>query len=534
MLKRLELLNFAIVSKLEIDFDKGLNILSGETGAGKSIVVDALNVLSGSRMKSSYLKKASDSALVQGLFENGDSASRRLLSNGRSNSRINTEIVNLRELSEKLGKEINIFGQHSAYGLSNPKTQQELLDNQLSQNAKDLLSDYKSDYDKYKENAKKLELLKSQMLERTRNIDILKYQIDEIEAAKLDELDYPTLESELKRLRNSEKISSELASAINKLTESNPNAGEMLAEAVNNLHSVSSFDERIKDLAKELESSLTIASAVSSELINLLDNNSNDTKRLEEVESQMAEIDNLMRKYGSSPPEVLKYYDKISADLQGLLVADETLDRLEQSQNTLLSQLQTKADALHIARQKTAKRLSKQVTAEIKQLAMPNAVFEIKVEKANDLKQSGKDEIHFDFSANLGIEPGPIATIASGGELSRLMLAINVVASSQARILVFDEVDSGIGGKTAIRVAELLKKLAQHKQVIVVTHLPQIAAYADKHLLIVKHEKSGETLVEVNNLTGLEREQEIARMLSGNISQASLANARELLEKASV
>lgn len=532
MLDRLELKNFVLIDSLDIKLSPGLNILSGETGAGKSIVVDALSLLRGNRLKSSVIKEETESALVQAIFKDGSSAARRIMPNGRSTARIDGELVKLTELLEQVGSKINIFGQHNSQNLTDIKTQQQLIDKYLPNNAKELLKNYKSDYKSYLKTLKQLEELHLQIRERAKQIDILEFQINEIETAKLDIDELKNIEAELLRLRNSERINQSLVNAVNLLSELQPSTISLIAESHKSLEVIKQFDKRIESLGLELKDSLDNIEAISQELENILEGINAEPKRLEDLENRMAQIDGLKRKYGDSVKDILNYYDSTKDELKQLLNAEETLDKLNRKKLVLEGSLNQKANELYDFRQITAKDLSTRVSLEIKQLAMPNAVFEVKVINKNILGKTGKDEIVFNFSANLGVKPAALANIASGGELSRVMLALNIISTNDAEILVFDEVDSGIGGQTAINVAILLKKLARKHQVLVVTHLAQVAAYADCHFLVEKSEDKSKTSISLKKLDRLEQIQELARMLSGNISKASLENAKELLEQA--
>ncbi len=534
MLDRLELNNFVLIDSLDIKLSPGLNILSGETGAGKSIVVDALSLLRGNRLKSSVIKESSESALIQAIFKNGSSAARRIMANGRSTARLNGELVKLTELSEQIGSKINIFGQHNSQNLTDAKTQQQLVDEYLPANAKELLRNYKADYKAYLKTLKQLEELHLQIRERAKQIDILEFQINEIETAKLDIDEIKNIEAELLRLRNSERINQSLANAINLLSELQPSAISLVAESHKSLESISQFDKSIESLSFELKDSLVNIEAISQELENIFESISAEPKRLEDLENRMAQIDSLKRKYGDSVKDIINYYDNTKDELKRLLNAEATLVSLNKKKLDLESSLNQVANKLHEYRQITAQELSQKVSIEVKQLAMPNAIFKVEVIDKNILGKTGKDEIKFNFSANLGVKPAALANIASGGELSRVMLALNIISTNDAEILVFDEVDSGIGGQTAINVAILLKKLALKHQVLVVTHLAQVAAYADCHFLVEKHEDKGKTTISLKKLDRLEQTQELARMLSGKITKASLENAKELLEQVKV
>ena len=534
MLQALELTNFAIVDSLRIELSNGLNVLTGETGAGKSILIDALSLLIGGRGDSSWVRSGHDTALIQGLFEAGtglESAARRLSSAGRSTARLDGELVTVGELSERLGRLVTIHGQHASQVLLNTAEQRRLLDRLLDGKAKATLANYRDLYVEWQRVQKDLERLREASRERARRIDILQFQIDEIDAARLKPDEVPSLEEEAESLRFAERIVTSAGAALAALNEAEPSAVDLLAGAVKDLESAGRYHKTLASLAAELAEALSSVAAIGDEVGSFLGDFEAEPGRLEQVEARLASIETLQRKYGESVAAVLEYRAQAGAELDSLEHADANIAVLEQKQVELQTELERHADVLSKARQTTAQKLSKAVTKEIKPLGMDNAVFEVEVARTPILTAYGQDDITFLFTANLGEPPAPLSGVASGGELSRVMLGLNVVTGSDLPVLAFDEVDAGIGGKTARAVGALLKQLAQHHQVLVVTHLPQVAAFADAQFYVEKQEVAGRTVTRVTRLEPLERELELARMLSGSTTDAAVANARELLSE---
>lgn len=537
MLKVLELSNFAIVDSLRIELSKGLNVLTGETGAGKSILIDALSLLIGGRADSSWIRSGCDSALIQGIFSSEaglESAARRLSLNGRSTARVDGELITVGELAERLGTLVTLHGQHASQVLLKPGEQRKLLDRLLSEDAKVTLERYRTHYSEYTQTQKDLESLREASRERARRMDILQFQIDEVDSAKLKVDEDKTLEDEVDSLRFAERIVQNAGGAVDSLIEAEVNATGLIAAAVKALEQAGRYTKTLAALAKELSDTLSSVEAISDEVNHFLADFEAEPGRLEQVETRLAAIDALKRKYGDSIATILDYREQAAAELDTLQNADANVAQLEQKLQDLYSLLQSEAETLSKARRKTAKRLSKAVSKEMRPLGMDKAMFEIEVAPVDALGAFGQDEIRFLFSANLGEPPAPLSMVASGGELSRVMLGLNVVTGSDLPVLAFDEVDAGIGGKTARAVGRLLKQLAKDHQVLVVTHLPQVAAFADAQFFVEKEERSGRTTTRVSKLEPGERELELARMLSGTTSKAAVANAKELLGEAQV
>jgi DNA repair protein RecN (Recombination protein N) len=532
VLRSLELSHFAIVDHLKIELSPGLNVLTGETGAGKSILIDALNILIGGRAESSWIRKGSDSSLIQGLFDADiESASRRLNTNGRSTARLDGELVTVTELAEKLSQLVAIHGQHASQTLQSSSEQRKLLDRLLSDKDQNKLHKYRQLYQQYQDVCKNLEALREATRERARRMDILRFQIEEISSAKLKAGEIESLKETLESLRFAEKIVQNTSKASRLLSDMEGNAIELIAEAIKDVELAGRYHKIPESLAKDLRDALVSVEAVAEALTSFLSDFEANPKQLEQLENRMALIENLQRKYGETIEAIVLYRDTSQEELSTLANAEANMEQLEKQQQALFGELTALSNELSIARQKVAKKLSQAVSKEIKPLGMTNASFEVAINQRKELGSCGQDEVTFLFSANLGEPLAPLADIASGGELSRVMLGLNVVTGSDVPILAFDEVDAGIGGKTARAVGELLKQLAKKHQVLVVTHLPQVAAFADAQFYVEKREEKNRTVTRVMRLEPHQRELELARMLSGSTSDAAIANARELLNE---
>lgn len=536
MLTALELVDFAIIDALRVGFAPGLNVLTGETGAGKSILVDALGLLIGGRAEARVVRSGAQSALVQGFFTDTEPddlvTARRVQASGRSSARISGELVTIAELAERGGQRLAIHGQHASQTLLGSSEQRRLLDNLLGSAAQETLTRYGERYRRFTQVARELAALQGALRERARQLDVLGFQVSEIAAAKLQQGEEATIRGELESLRYAERVIQGSAGAVERLSEGEPNALALLAEAVQGLESAGRYHAVPAALGAELRGALESVQATSAEVESFLADFDGDPERLETLERRLSLIETLKLKYGSSVEEVLTFYAQAEAEMTRLQNAEGDLAQLQKEQGELGTELAALADVLTNARQQAATKLSEAVTRELRPLGMTNAQFDVQLTALPDHTAYGRDKVTFLLSANLGEPPAPLSAVASGGELSRVMLALNVITGSEQPTLVFDEVDAGLGGETARTVGGLLKRLAGHHQVLVVTHLPQVAAFADAHFKVEKREQEGRTVTRVTPLTGADREAELARMLSGARTKTALAHARELLAEA--
>lgn len=549
MLKSLYIENIAVIEKSDVEFYSGLNILTGETGAGKSIVIDAINAILGKRTSRELIRAGAEEATVYATFyevnnivknklsDNGYSLeddeliiSRTLSLSGKNNCRINGRPANvsfLRELGLNL---INIHGQHESYELFSPETHINYIDN-LAQNS-DLISRYREAFFNYRRLQKQLDdFLKSES-NREQRIDVLTYQVEELENADVQIGEIDSLNEERRALMNVEKITSALHNAKNALEgSSSTGAIDKLDDAVTALRkagdlnpSLENLFERVNDLYYELQDA-------GNEISEAIDEIEENPYRLEEIEERLNLLNKLSRKYGNSEEEIIEFLFNAKEELNKLLKFDENANELKAECEIARNKAKELADKLTASREATSRTFEKSVKEEMSFLDMPNV--EIVVSRAQrELCESGQDNIEILISANPGEAPKPVAKIASGGELSRMMLAIKTVLASSDLIdtLIFDEVDTGVSGSAAQKVGLKLKEVSESRQVICVTHQAQIAALADSHFLIQKNVKDGRTFTEINLLNYDGRLRELARILDGvNVTETALAHAEKLM-----
>ncbi len=569
MLTELHIRNFAIIDELHLTLQEGLIILTGETGAGKSIVLDAVELLLGSRADTSLIRSGADRAYVEGIFHLRQAArsavhaileredllddpetlilAREIRANGRSLARINGRTVSAALLREVGAHLVDIHGQSEHLSLLNPRQHLPLLDRFAR--SQPLLADYRQTYRRLQEVRQQLQKLQTARREAARRADLLAYQIEEIEAAGLHPGEEEELRQERDRLANAEALSLHAQEAITLLDEGAPDApaaADLLGQAVHALQQLSRYDASQQPLLQELELALETVGEISRALRDYQETVEYNPSRLEEVEERLELIRRLKRKYGDSIAEILAYAEEIRAELDTLTHAEEHLDELQQEETALLQTLAKQAAALSQKRQQAAQELAAGVEKELSDLRMAQARFQVQFttrEAPDGLPQAdgrrlafgphGLDEVQFLIAPNPGEGLKPMAKIASGGETARLMLALkNVLAQAdEIPTLIFDEIDQGIGGRIGLTVGQKLWLLGRHHQVICVTHLPQLAAFGDQHLRVEKEVAAGRTHTRITALNAAQRQQELAQML-GNLSANSLNAARELLETA--
>jgi DNA repair protein RecN (Recombination protein N) len=538
--------NYAVVEHLRVRFRAGFNVLSGETGSGKSIVVDALGLLLGERASADMLRTGAEKARISGIFEAPRDAEvllseagvemegeeiiidREILAGGKSRAWIGSRPVTaalLRDLAPYLG---DIHGQHDQQRLFSREAQLTLLDEFAGLNP--AVSELGSVYREWRACNTELKDLERAEQERLRLLDLWKFQRNEIESAQLHEGEDHELEAERRVLQNVGRISEGATIAYSALYDNADSAYAQLRTAVKRLEDLRRFDEdlgRVSDLLKPAEIAVDEASG---ELRDYLGGLEADPSRLEEVEARLALIDKLKRKYGAAVAEILQFLSEVSANMEAAESASEHRAGIEMRQQQLSARYEALSRDLSARRHRSAEELSKRVEAEVRSLAMERAVFRVSLEET-PWSPSGTDAVQFLVSANAGEDPRPMEKIASGGELSRIALAVKtcVTGETRGRTLVFDEVDAGIGGAAAESVGRRLKALAARDQVLCVTHLAQIAGFGDCHFAVEKHESRGRTTAAIRELEGEARTREIGRMLSGRLTPEALKHAEQLL-----
>ncbi len=524
---RLEIQNLAIIDRLEVTLGSGLNVFTGETGAGKSIIVDAIWLLTGARADAELVRSGEDSLLVTGFWQDSV-VSRRVSKEGRSTARVDGEVVNVRELGERTSALVTVHWQHAAQALLDPKYHRELLDAGLEAKGREALGRVQESFRAFHEANARLEALREGERERARRVDLLAYQLREIESTDPKSDEESPLKLERDRLANVENIAEHAGNAVQALEEADVNAVGLMADAVRALEKAARFDPDATSLAHDLREALNVAQAVTGEARDLIERVSGEPGALDRVEGRLAALDKLKLKYGASLPEVLNYADELRVELNTLERASEDATDLERQLAPLRAELQAWATKLTDARRKTADKLAPKLEMIVKSLGMPKARLEFALRSVS-INASGAEDVEIRFSANPGEDLGALDKIASGGELSRVMLAISSVLGASTPTIIFDEVDAGIGGQAAVAVADQLERIASGHQVMVVTHLAQIAARADHHYRVRKVESANRTRVLLEKLDGEERVLELARMLSGSDSRAAVEHARELL-----
>ena len=524
-LERLEVSRLATIEALTLDLSGGLSVFTGETGAGKSIIVDALGLLLGGRANSDLVRTGEADLLVGGFWAE-ESASRRVTVQGRSTARLSGEVVTLRELSDFAEERLTIHWQHSAQSLLSPARQRALLDDRSAEAARA----YGQAHSAWRQAAERLERLRTSERERARQLDLLTYQAEEIAAVAPKEGEEEPLRAELDRLANLDLIASGAAEALSRLAGEELSAQGLVGDAVRALSGAARYEPNVAQLQRELREALSALEAVAGELRAVSEASAPDPEELARVETRLAQLAKLQTKYGPGITDVLRYQAELAGQLAGLHRDESDAGRLEGELQSLAAEVTARGRALGEARRAVAAPLAEQLQGVIRQLGMPHARLSFELTTLPEPGPHGLEEVSLLFSANPGEAAGPLASVASGGELSRVMLAISTVTGAHTPSVVFDEVDAGVGGAAALAVAAQLAALARDRQVMVVTHLAQIAAKADHHFKVEKALEGGRTVTRVRELSGHERLEEVARMLSGDASEAALRHARELVE----
>lgn len=549
MLSNIYIENIAVIEKASIDFDDSFNILTGETGAGKSIIIDSINAVMGQRMSRDLIRSGADSAFVSATFsklsedvislfseygyepeDDGFMLQRQMTSSGKNICKINGRPAPLSVLKSISPHLINIYGQHEGYDFMTAESHISYID--AIGDYHDILTEYKEKYAVYLNIKKKLSSANSNIQDRERKIDLLKYQINEIEEADLQIGELEELESRRSLLINSEKIRDGISYAYSEMIdEEEEGLLSKLDNASDSLMEVSEIYPDISELAQRVQSAYIELKDCSYEIRDFIDEVDVDPSELDEVEERLDTIRSLRRKYGSTIEEILEYCSKSQEELNDLIQFDINKEHLEQEYKKAKKQLTDTAAKLTAARTECANRFSQDVIKEMKYLDMPNVVMVPSITKC-DFNEYGCDNLELLISANPGEEPKPISKIASGGELSRMMLAIKSIIADKDAIgtLIFDEVDTGISGSAASKVGRKLQMLSKNHQILCVTHQAQIAALADIHLFISKSVSDGRTYTQVRQLEYSERKYELSRIIDGdNPSELALKHAEEML-----
>lgn len=547
MLSLLHIENIAVIECADISFARGFNVLTGETGAGKSIVIDAISAILGERAYRDMIRTGTERASVRAVFtevpefswfaENGVEydpetvISREIHLDGKNICRVNGTLVNVSCL-HKLGIQlINIHGQHDSAALFDEENHLAFLD-AFADNGK-LRASYGERYEAVAKLRREISSLTMDEGEKLRRMENLKYQIAEIEKAELEPGEDDRLEERRKVLQNAEKLSNGMETAVECLYggEDSDGASGLLAQAEYALARLSRFSDSFAALHDRVSDLMYQVQDAAEEVRDARDSLSYSAEELEQIESRLDVIHKLRRKYGTTCEDILEYLDKAKKELDEIEFADDKLERLKRNLKKAEKEAWDAALALRENRQQAADTMSKRILSELAQLDMPRVQFACRFTET-ELTANGADAVAFYMSANAGEALKPLSRVASGGELARIMLAMkNVLAEKdQVATLIFDEVDTGVSGRAAQKVAEKLRSVAVHKQVLCVTHLPQLAALANTHLLIAKSERDGRTYTSVTPLDLEGRKRELARIIGGaNITETTLKSAEEML-----
>lgn len=537
MLSLLKIENIAVIEEADIEFDPGFNVLTGETGAGKSIVIDALSAVLGERTSRDILRTGADSASVTALFSiNGEELTlyRRMTADGRNICRINGEPATLAELREKGRLLVNIHGQHDSQQLLNDAYHLYYLD--LFGECGESKRAYAEKYSELQSLKREISSLTIDEAEKNRRIEILTNQIDELKRAKLVPGEDRQLAERRKLLRNAGKLRDALSAAHAAISgdEDSDGAASLLYTAAREMSAIASYSPEFDELAQRIEELRYSAEDIAEILRDKLGSLDFAPDELDEVEGRLDTLHRLKRKYGETIEEMLTYLDARMKELDAIEESDDTLIKLNKKLEIVSGEAERLAAELSALRREKAGELTGRILSELKQLDMANVRFSVEFED-KPMDPEGIDSVRFLLSANAGEDLKPLSRIASGGELARIMLAMKNVLSDKDGIdtMVFDEVDSGVSGRAAQRVAEKMSQLARTRQVFCVTHLAQIAAMADTQFLVEKSERGGRTYTDVIRLDREGRRQELARLTGGeNITDTMLRGADEMLRAA--
>ena len=549
MLSSLQIENVAVIQKANVHFEKGLNVLTGETGAGKSILIDSINAILGNRTSKDLVRTGAAKAVIRAAFEDVPPAvldslekagyersealllSREITAEGKSTCRINGMPATAAVLRELCGGLININGQHDSVGLLNPARHEGILD-AYAQNS----AEYQAYYAIYRELVgvkKTLDAMITDESEKQRRIDLLSYQVQEIDDAGLTAGEEQTLESRRKVLANASTIRDRIAQCYALLSggDEAPGAVDLLGEASNAVDAAAQLDGELSAGAGQLLDLYYTAKDVAADLIGRLDAYDTNDAELDEIEQRIDLIYKLRRKYGDTVEDILAFGERARKELEMIQSSQERVEHLQKEQRRLYTLAREKAEALTQTRLKAFDELNKRISGTLDFLNMPGVRMTLRHSRG-PLASHGQDSIGFYISTNPGEAPKPLAKIASGGELSRITLVIkNAMADKDAvPTVIYDEIDSGVSGKAASRIGEVLRQSAEGHQILCITHTAQIAALADCHLLIQKNITNERTYTEIHPLDENGRVEALARLISGDhVTELSLANAREML-----
>ena len=536
MLSTLHIKNIGIIDDLSINFEEGFNVLTGETGAGKTLIIGSLAILSGGRFSKEMIRKGEECSLIEASIfvpqsefsEDGNIIiSREVYSNGRNTCKINGNLVTVSELKRVMSKIIDIHGQHDNQNLLDNTKHIVYLDGFIGDELFNVKHEYQEYFNKYNEIKNKLKNNYGDETEKTRRLDLLRYQYNEIDVANLKIGEDLELEEKHNIMMNSEKLKENLEEINENI---NSNAIEYISNSIRCLEKIEDYGEVYKSKLAELKSIYYELQETARDLSSLKDEANFDEYERDEVERRLDIIFSLKRKYGNGIEEILEYKNKLAEEIEQIENVEEINKKLKMEQKEIESKMNNLCNLMNEKREKYGIILSEKINNELKDLEMPNACFSIKIEKEASFNINGNDKIEFAISTNIGEESKELIKIASGGEMSRIMLAIKTVLADidEVPILVFDEIDTGISGKAAKAVAEKMKIISNKHQTLCITHLPAIAAQGKNNFYIYKEVTNGKTRTKIKKLNEQEIIFEIARISNGDITDVAIENAKEL------
>ncbi|MGJ7912038.1 DNA repair protein RecN [Neobacillus sp. LXY-1] len=556
MLSELSIKNFAIIEQLSVSFDKGLTVLTGETGAGKSIIIDAIHLLVGGRGSSEFVRHGEEKAELEGLFQMDDEnhpvyeramefgidieegmivLRRDIFRSGKSVCRINGKLVTISTLREMGAALVDIHGQHEHQELMDESHHLPLLDQFGAEEILDSLEEYQEIFRKFEQTRQKLRTLSENDQQMAHRLDLILFQLDEIQKAGLKPGEDEALTEEKRRLANFERIYESFQLGYTALNGEQKGL-DWLGLAMGHLEDAAALDTAYKDLYDVISNCYYQLEDAVGSIRNELDGLEFDPHRLNEIEERLNEMNQLKRKYGKTIEEILEYAAKIEEEIETLQNKETHIGALEKELASLQKDLLLEAKQLSELRKKWAEKLTKLIHKELKELYMAKTIFDIRFETDSDhFSRTGMDHVEFYISTNPGEPLKPLSKVASGGELSRIMLALKSIFSKHQGVtsIIFDEVDTGVSGRVAQAIAEKIYKVATDSQVLCISHLPQVAAMADTHLYISKNIKGGRTTTSVTPLNEHDKIKEIGRMISGvEITDLTKQHAGELLQLA--
>ena len=555
MIKELYMKNCALIEELRVDFGSKLNILTGETGSGKSIVLEGLNLCLGGKYDRSFLRKDCDRGLVELLIYTDNQkledllneysipysdkellVSRSIFEDGKSTTKLNGRSIRLADLRTIMMTIVDIHSQHQNQALYNRDVHLEFLDLYGKDSLKDIKSKYDASYKKYTDIKSKILELNDNMTEREleREVDLLKYQIDEIEKANLDVDEYEILKVKYKKYSNQDKINTAILTSYDLLKSGDLGVEDRIGKSLSALGPVADYDIVLEDFVEGLENIMYQLEDLDASMRSYIDKNEYNPQILEEIQLRMDFINTMKRKYGDKIEDILDYKIEMKQRLYNIENREERKLALLKEQEKIEEDLEKIGGELTSSRMKVANLLEESLLKELESLNMKNTKFKVIFNKVG-YTSSGCDDVEYYVSFNLGENLNPLNKVASGGEMSRFMLAFKKILSDVDKIetMIFDEIDTGISGRAAQVVGEKLAEMAKHKQLICITHLPQIAAFADDHYYIEKNVENERTFTSIRNLSYQDRQEEIARLISGKIiTEKTLEHSHEMIELA--